>query len=79
MEFRSPAPQKGLGKEGWAAGRAEGRWWKVLRLKLPVNGFGMGLVGALPALEHQGRAAALAGQHQLCCAVLPAVIQPGWG
>lgn len=44
-----------------------------------ASGFGTGLAGAAPALAHQGRAAALAGQRSHCCAVLPAVIQPGWG
>ncbi|NXC17806.1 COR2B protein, partial [Corythaeola cristata] len=44
MEFRSPAPQKGLGKDGCALAlrlaRAGGRWWKVLHPMPLVNGFG---------------------------------------
>lgn len=39
----------------------------------------MGLAGTVPALEHQHRAAVLAGWCSHCCAVPPAVIQPGWG
>lgn len=76
MEFRSPAPQKGLGKDGRAAAparakAADGRCCFRCCLK-------MGLAGVWRALCQLWSANA-GLQRSGCPAALPAALQPGWG